>query len=387
MMSSIRINDIENRNNTYRFTLSGVNVSLANALRRTILSDINTVVFNTTNYENSSKNCTITENTSRLNNEIIKQRLSCVPIHISDLSDFEIDDHYMELKVENTSESTFYVTTEHFNIINKKTNQRVEEGKREAIFPRNPQTQDYIEFLRLRPKVGIIPAEKIHLTCWFSIANAKQDGMFNVVSTCSYGFTVDTAAQDAKLVEKRQEWEEEKKDVPFEEANWRLLDGLRVFIPESFDFTVESIGVFSSYELIYKACNIINRKLDDFETNVRTKLKHVELSAQKVHSTMSNSYDFILEDDDYTIGKVLEYMMFSMYYENEQILSFCGYKKMHPHDPHSILRLAFKDERDIGVIHSYLENAAKNAIIVFCTIRDIIKEKSGAGGRRRKTKE
>jgi len=34
------------------FTLSGVNVSLANALRRTILSDIELVVFRTT-YSNS----------------------------------------------------------------------------------------------------------------------------------------------------------------------------------------------------------------------------------------------------------------------------------------------------------------------------------------------
>ena len=52
-----------------RFTLSGVNVSLANALRRTILSDIPLVVFKTSPYEENKAE--IIKNTSRLNNEII----------------------------------------------------------------------------------------------------------------------------------------------------------------------------------------------------------------------------------------------------------------------------------------------------------------------------
>ena len=68
------------------FTLSGVNVSLANAIRRTILSDIPLVVFRTTPYEQNKAN--IIANTSRLNNEILKQRLSCIPIHIKDIDDF-----------------------------------------------------------------------------------------------------------------------------------------------------------------------------------------------------------------------------------------------------------------------------------------------------------
>ena len=46
------------------FTLSGVNVSLANAIRRTILSDINAIIFKTTPYEENK--ATIYEN-SRFN--------------------------------------------------------------------------------------------------------------------------------------------------------------------------------------------------------------------------------------------------------------------------------------------------------------------------------
>ena len=61
------------------FTLENANVSVANALRRTILSDIPTVVFDT-----SKENIQITKNTCRLHNEILKQRLGCIPIPIKD---------------------------------------------------------------------------------------------------------------------------------------------------------------------------------------------------------------------------------------------------------------------------------------------------------------
>ena len=55
--------------NILKFTMSGINVSLMNALRRTILSDIPTVVFKTAPYEENK--ATIIANTSRLNNEIL----------------------------------------------------------------------------------------------------------------------------------------------------------------------------------------------------------------------------------------------------------------------------------------------------------------------------
>ena len=64
---------------TLYFTLTGTNVSIANGLRRTILADIPTLVFKTfPDKENKAKFVT---NTSRFNNEILKQRLQCIPIH------------------------------------------------------------------------------------------------------------------------------------------------------------------------------------------------------------------------------------------------------------------------------------------------------------------
>ena len=133
------------------FTLSGVNVSLANAIRRTILSDIPLLVFRTSPYEKNKAN--IITNTTRLNNEILKQRLSCIPIHISDLDGFPHKNYILEVNVENITDTTMYVTTEQFVIKDLVTGNPLSEDKIREVFPPNNYTGDFIDFVRLRPKV------------------------------------------------------------------------------------------------------------------------------------------------------------------------------------------------------------------------------------------
>jgi len=65
-----RIEKLEEDGDNLSFTLRDMNVSLANGLRRTILSDIPTVVFRTS--PNEQNKCIILTNTTRLNNEILK---------------------------------------------------------------------------------------------------------------------------------------------------------------------------------------------------------------------------------------------------------------------------------------------------------------------------
>jgi hypothetical protein len=253
----------DTNDNTFGFTLSGVNVSIANALRRTMLSDIPLVVFRTT--PNDMNKCNIIANTSRLNNEIIKQRLSCIPIHIKDIEDFPIKNYIMEVNIENTSDTIMFVTTEHFEIRDLVTGKMLPKDKVREIFPADDITGYFIDFVRLRPKISDeIPGEKLHLTCEFDISSAKEDGMFNAVSTCSYGFTGDIAAQDAELVRKIQTWKDEgknEKEIKFETANWKLLDAKRIFKKDSFDFALESVGVYTNNEIIDIACKVLIKKL------------------------------------------------------------------------------------------------------------------------------
>ena len=321
------------------FRLSGVNVSLANSIRRTILSDIPILVFKTTPYEKNKAN--IIANTSRLNNEIIKQRLSCIPIHVKDIADFPLKNLQMEVKVENITDSIIYVTTEDFEIRDLVSGKFIPKDKTREIFPPDEFTSQFIDFVRLRPKISDeLPGEKIHITCEFSIGTAKEEGSFNVVSTCSYGFTPDEDRIDTEAVKLAQKYKDEgmkKEDIDFELKNWKLLDAMRIVKQDSFDFAVQTIGIYENVELLQKACEILIDKMNKIDELIDTdKLKITDSL-----NTMENSFDVILENEDYTIGKVLEYMLYKTYFEETKEMTFCGFKKMHPHDNHSIIRVAY----------------------------------------------
>jgi hypothetical protein len=77
-------------------------------------------------------------------------------------------------------------------------------------------------------------------------------------------------------------------------------------------------------------------------------------------STMDNCFDFILEHGDYTIGKVLEFILYEKLFVAKgktQVLQFCGFKKMHPHNPDSIVRVAFEKKSDKGMVRQYIREA------------------------------
>ena len=349
------------------FTLSGVNVSIANAIRRTILSDIQTVVFKTSPYEECKAN--IITNTSRLNNEILKQRLSCIPIHIPNFEEINLKNYLLEVNVENTTDTAMYVTTQDFKIKNLVTDSYLSEKDTRNIFPPNDYTGYFIDFVRLRPKLSDdLVGEKIHLTCEFTVSTAKDDGTFNVVSTCSYGFTPDDVAINNELAKKIQGWKDEgknEKEIDFEAKNWKLLDALRIVKKDSFDFILQTIGVFSNVELMNKACEIIDKRLQDIEMSINTD----EIEIKSSLNTMSNCFDIKLQNEDYTIGKLLEFILYEKFFEGTKIATFVGFKKYHPHDIESIIRVAFKQPVDISSIKGYLHESIQDARNIYAKIK------------------
>jgi DNA-directed RNA polymerase alpha subunit/DNA-directed RNA polymerase subunit L len=361
------ISHIDDNGENLQFTLSGVNVSIANALRRTILSDIPTVVFKTLPYEENKANIIV--NTSRLNNEIIKQRLSCIPIHIPNYDKYNLQDYMLEVNVENTTDETIFVTTQHFKIKNITTNTYLSDADTISIFPPNNYTGYFIDFVRLRPKLSDdLMGEKIHLTCEFSLGTAKEDGMFNVVSTSSYGFTQDLHKMHEELDKKVALWKKEdktKEEIDFEKKNWALLDGLRITVENSFDFIIESVGVYSNTVIVHKACDIIISRVNHINELIEQDLLVIKPSI----NTLENSYDIILENEDYTIGKLLEFILYNKFYEGTKMLSFCGFKKLHPHDTYSIIRVAYRNNIDIDTIKINIKEIIEDAKNIFYTIQ------------------
>lgn len=371
MMS--KISNLKEEDNVLTFTISNIDVSYANALRRTIISDIPIVVFKTSPYEENKANIII--NTSRLHNEIIKQRLSCIPIHITDLSN-SIKNYQVEIDVENKTDTMLYVTTKDFKIKDLTTNQYLEESVVKKIFPPfippDCNGEHYIDFLRLRPKFSDeIPGERIKMTCALSIDTARNDSSFNVTGTCSYGCTLDTEKIEQQVEIRKQMWKDEGKndsEISFEVANWKLLGALRYIKQKSFDFIIQTIGIYDNFEIITKACDILLQKF----TKIKDDLDKDEIKINNtVDTTMNNCYDVILENEDYTIGNILNHEVYQLFYTELDVLNYVGFKKFHPHDSDSILRMAFNDNtKGISDVKIILDKVVK---ISFTTLTDIKK--------------
>ena len=360
---------IVEEDNVLKFTLSGVNVSIANTLRRTILSEIQSVVFKT--YNEEVNRCTITTNTTGFNNEIIKQRLGCIPIHIKDLK-MPLDNYELHIDQENITDTIQYVTTKDFKIKNVTTDEFLSEADTQQIFPPSDMTGYFIDFLRLKPKVGNdIPGEAISLTCKFSIGDSQENGMFNAVSCCTYGNTIDDVKQEVELNKMKKVWKDnglKPDEIKFEATNWKLLDGLRITKKDSFDFMIETIGVFTNQEIVQTACNVIVTNLEELDELIEKDKLEIRTS----NTTMDNCYDVILTKGDYTIGKILEFVLYTKYYEGTEKLSFCGFVKEHPHRNDCIIRLAYNEDSNQSIVAGDLKVCIQELIKLYKKISTLV---------------
>ena len=354
-----RISNLIEDGGALKFTLTECNMSIANALRRIIISDIPTFVFRT--YPYSENKAEIRHNTTRFHNEIIKQRLSCIPIHIQDMS-FPYKDYVIELDVKNDTDNIIYVKTKDFKIKNIVTEHYSSESEVRQIFPPCPITHDYIEFARLQPKLSEnIDGERLALRCALDIGNAGQDGAFNVINTCAYECTPDTEKANHAWSEKEKAFKKENmkdEDIEFEKKNWFILDAKRFYVENSYDFIIESVGVFDNMEILAKACDIMIKKCETFLYD----LEHGNVVIVTSETTLKNGFDITLKNEDYTLGKVIEFYLYQNNFIGDKSVSFCGFRKPHPHSVDSIIRIAFHNPIEVVGVSGYLQGATDNAI-------------------------
>jgi len=400
-----------NKEEQFTFTLESCDVSIANAIRRIVTSDINQYVFRT--FPHAENRANITVNTTRQHNELLKQRLGCIPIHhVHTMEGFNNDykNYVVEVDVKNDSETVRYVTTEDFKVKRAKNIEKsggshddddvvyeyISESIVRKIFPPDAISGQYIEFARLLPKLSsnTTSGEALAFTCTIDISNAKFDGMYNVAHTCSYSCT-----PDEKEIEKQWKQKEKSLREGFETAsasapspatfvseqlahakrNWELLEAQRIFIPDSFDFVLETVGVYTNVQLVTKACDIMIKKcekmLADMEHSSSSTSGSSAGAASSVTNivepayeltTMKNAFRVNLIGEDYTLGKVIEYFMFLNYYNKaDGVASFCGFKKPHPHSLDSYILVAFKEAIELSKVQEYISKVITESISVF----------------------
>jgi DNA-directed RNA polymerase alpha subunit len=357
-----RIDRISETDGVLNLYITNANYSLVNAIRRTILSDIPIVCFKGFPYEENL--CNIHKNTSNYNNEIIKHRITCIPVHLD-----PEDDTYKTLKIvidkKNNTEDMVYVTTEDITIFDKVTNIQMPETDVRKIFPPNPITNNYIDIIKLKQFLSSnIVGEEFSLEAELSVGTAKENGAYNVVSMCSYVNTPDTISANDMWIQKEKDMtakKESKENIEYAKKDWFLLDANRIFIENSFDFSIETIGVMPNEEIFKKACTILIQNLSTLQENFQSDSIIINSSI----STNENCYEIILENIDHTIGKVIEFLLYELYYTQKKLITYCGFTKKHPHDTFSIIKVSFHETVEKGVIRDYMITCIQESIRMF----------------------
>ena len=151
--------------------------------------------------------------------------------------------------------------------------------------------------------------------------------------------------------------------IAFEKKNWFAMEAQRYTHSDSFDFIIESVGVYSNVEILTKACLLLVEKCNKMISDIENASGDVDVAPSD--TTLSNGYDVTLQNEDYTLGKCIEYFIHTNHYAGSRTISFCGFRKTHPHDTHSMIRMAFNAPTDVDIVNTYLIQAARDSAAVF----------------------
>jgi DNA-directed RNA polymerase subunit L len=334
-----------NKGETLTFKVLNVDVSIINSIRRVILTEIPALVFR--GFPHYSNKINIKKNNTKFNNEYLKHRISCVPIHVNDEAHFEKFKNNYEIRVSvvNAENKQVYVTTEDFKLFNKDTDKEI--GER--LFKPDPISNSYIPICCLMPRISDTDEpEELTMVIDFDIGTAKEDSCWNIVSKCMF-VNIEDDEKIEKEIKRLQLKEEDEKD-------FRLLDAQRIFVPNQYLMTVESIGVYENDYIVIKACQYIKYRLGELSaflykegglsepSYVKDKYGLFEETASV--STSGQMYYLRIENDDYTIGKIVEKYIYYMFDD----IYYVSFKKEHPHDTHCFIHFTYKNKVEVGKI-------------------------------------
>lgn len=297
--------------------IRNVPVSFMNAVRRTLLAGIPTVVI---------RDVEILENTSQMPHEMLKHRFEMLPVNVSPEDTATIRDAKIELRILADTKDRL-LTTDDF----------VVESGRETILMRDRDMDTPLVFLRLRK------GEVVHIKGRLAVENK------NVSQVCTATTRWKVDPELAKI---------DKKKYVEDGGDPRAFDNFyiqRSFSrddrgrPNWFDLSVESVGVMKSRDILKYAISILRKQLDDY---MKDALENIRREQEE------GSYTIILEQGGHTLGALLQEVIYS-----DQNVGFVSYDIPHPLRNTMILRFHTKKSPE-GVLRSAKETIEEYYSIV-----------------------
>jgi DNA-directed RNA polymerase subunit L len=375
-------------NRTYTFTLTPFHVSYANTLRRVMLTGVESVAFRADMSERgTTTDVTVEANDTPMTNEMFADRVGLVPLQVKEPLKWDPARYLFDLEVVNDSDENRDVTTADIRVreVRPDSDEPVVVPT-EKFFPPNPLTREHLLLAVLRKKVSAQSApEAVRFTAKATVGTGREHARFIPVSQCSYIYTPDTDEERRK--EFFIDWMDRFKRIPrgsIDESSdrWKTLrrefDTMavqRCFImdergePNSFDFTIQSVGVLTVPYILRRACTVIEDMCNVF-ANIASGQLPDKLTILPSDSRIVG-FDFIFRGQDHTLGNLLQTWLVENHYLGtaQPRISFAGYKVPHPLRDVMVLTIGVEDGVE-GTARAALAEAARGCSAYFRTVRE-----------------
>lgn len=330
--------------------IDDVDLSIVNALRRIIISEIPNVAFAFDPYDSSKSDITIYSNTSSLHNEFLAHRISLIPLCFEEsmIDTYDRKKYRFVLKKQNSSSDVIPVTTQDFEIYDEH-NVKYSDAFKNTIFPMNPITKDYILITKLKPNLyDQSKGEDIDIECYASVNIAKEHARWSPVSKCTFHNSL-----DMKAIENARKTIEPSMMNKFETLDkYRYFKKNKYDEANSFEFEIESECRMTPKYILNTAFNILIDKVSKFSET----LPNLEIEASEI----SDNLFIIRINDSHTLLNVLQSMIFNNTFRGanpqDNPLEFIGYNQPHPLDAVMILKVKFKDNTTKSEMISFLQD-------------------------------
>lgn len=370
--------------NRINFKIKDIDLSIINAVRRIILSEIPTVGFYFDSYDIENNDIKIITNTGVIHNEFLAHRISLVPLCFdeNDIYNFDPKKYKFVLQKKNTTGAVLNVTTEDVDILDAEGN-KYPDKFREKILPKNSITGDYILLTKLKPNLyDISNGEELDIECYPSINIAKTHSRWSPVSQACFYNNIDKDLAETAYEEKLEKFKKEKNGArsPAEIASLRSqfesLDIQRHFKrnkydePSEFTFLIESECRLNPSYLFYKALVILVEKFKDVHKSLQIfppTNPDIELTQL---GAVDGFYQLKLKNEDHTLFNTMQCLFFDQEIRKNKDtqLVYIGYYQPHPHDKLMYLKMKFNESVDIEFVRSFILKNLETSIETIKTI-------------------
>ena len=311
----------ENRN-TIRFRVDPTHVTYANTLRRTMITDVETVAFAADIAEDgSTTNVKVSKNSTPMSNEMLAHRIGLIPVHVEKPLEWDPEEFIFKLDIVNDSTNLLDVVASDIQVLkNRGPEEEPLPVPSVRFFHPDPVTHDTSLIAVLKGRVGTQEPEVLSFTAKATVGTGRQNARFMpVTSRCAYGYTQDDSPEKKK--ELFTAWLSNHKKVSITdlesnatrkgelEREFETMEVQRCYKmdargePYSFDFIVESVGVLDPVYVVRRALEVLQKKLMTYASIDSGDLPDT-LKLKPADARMKG-FDFTFQYEDHTLGNYL----------------------------------------------------------------------------------